>query len=336
MRVKVRIGENTVGDGEPVFVIAEAGINHNGNPELAERLVEEAKKCGASAVKFQSFKAEDLASPSSQYYSLFKSVELKRELHRKLYDKAKEVGIEFLSTPFSEEMADLLEELGVSAFKIASGDLNHKKLIKYVAKKGKPVILSTGASTLEEVERAVNWVLSEGNEKIVILHCVSLYPTPVELANLKVLRLLKSVFPFPVGFSDHTQSLLTPVVATALGANAIEKHFTLSKRMEGPDHALSCDPEELKKMLEWIRETEWLMGKPVKLPVGEERKVRKLIRRGIYAATRIPKGTVITPEMLKFQRPEGEIPAHLYDKIVGRRAAVDIEKEQPIREGDLT
>src|SRR2546427_6212942 len=253
-----------------IYVIAEAGLNHGGNKERALALVRAAKWAGADAVKFQTFRAERLAStrpaklghtknqPNLQ--ELFKKLELPFDAFRALHKEAKRIGIEFLSTPFDEESADFLEELGVNAFKIASGDITHRPLLEHVSRKGKPVLLSTGMSTIEEIEKAIDWMHTQSNDQVVLLHCVSSYPAKPEELNLKSVQYLRDRFGVSVGFSDHSVGGLGSVVATSLGAQVIERHFMIETRGESPDQAISMDAKALKIHIEDLRRIGTLLG----------------------------------------------------------------------------
>src|SRR5437867_8857581 len=244
------------GDSNRIYVIAEAGLNHGGNKERALALVRAAKWAGADAVKFQTFRAERLASkePATLGHTkgqpnlqeLFKKLELPFDAFRTLHKEAKRIGIEFLSTPFDEESADFLDELGVNAFKIASGDITHRPLIEHVSRKGKPVLLSTGMSTVEEIEKAIDWMHTQSNDQVVLLHCVSSYPAQHEELNLKSVQFLRDRFGVPVGFSDHSVGSLGSTVAVSLGAQVIERHFMIETRGESPDQAISMDAKALK------------------------------------------------------------------------------------------
>src|SRR5437773_338005 len=246
-----------------IYVIAEAGLNHGGNKERALALVRAAKWAGADAVKFQTFRADRLASSRPAKLShmkdqpnlqeLFKKLELPFDTFRALHKEAKRIGIEFLSTPFDEDSADFLDDLGVSAFKIASGDITHRPLIEHVSQKGKPVLLSTGMSSPEEIEKAIDWMHSHSNDQVVLLHCVSSYPAKQEELNLKSVQYLRDRFGVPVGFSDHSVGTLGSIVATSLGAQVIERHFMIETRCETPDHAVSMDAKQLKLHVEELR-----------------------------------------------------------------------------------
>jgi len=238
-----------------IYVIAEAGLNHGGSKERALALLRAAKWAGADAVKFQTFRAERLAStrpaklghtknqPNLQ--ELFKKLELQFDVFRVLYKEAKRIGIDFLSTPFDEESADFLDSLGVGAFKIASGDITHRPLLEHVSRKGKPVLLSTGMSTIKEIEKAIDWMHSQSNDKVILLHCVSSYPAQPEELNLKSVQFLRDRFGVPVGFSDHSVGPLGSIVATSLGAQVIERHFMIETRADTPETAFELLKEHL-------------------------------------------------------------------------------------------
>lgn len=340
---KVKIGDKLVGEGEPVFIIAEAGSNHNRKLKQAKRLIDVAANAGADAVKFQTFSADKIVaktSPKAAYmkkvsekesvYEIFKRVELPREWHRELAEYAREKGLIFLSSPFDEEAVDLLDDLGVPAFKVASGELTNFPLIQYMALKGKPMIVSTGAATIDEVEEAVSVIQGAGNKKIVLLHCVANYPAAPEDVNLLAMDAMKRKFKLPVGYSDHTLGITAPLAAVALGAVMIEKHFTLSRKLPGPDHFYSLEPNELEAMVEGIRVVEKMRGTLTKKPMKAELGIRRLARRSIFAKVDIPAGTVISKEMLAILRPAIGLAPKYLNKIVGHRAKVHIRRNEPI------
>lgn len=283
---------------KPCFIIAEAGINHNGDVRLAKKLVDVAVSSGADAVKFQTFKTEELTSENIE---AIKKLELSDKDHYELSDYCKQKGIIFISTPLDNGSVDLLDKIGVPMFKIASCDLDNLPLLKYIAKKGKPIILSTGMGTITEVGEAIDAIKSTGNDNITLLHCVSVYP-PKEI-DLRAIQTLSDAFKLPVGYSDHTIGISVPLGAVALGAKVIEKHFTLDKKMEGFDHAVSANPEELKALIVGIREIEKSLGTGIKEPTKEEIKKKKSFRRSIVANTNIKKGEVITEKMVSMKRP---------------------------------
>jgi len=341
--IKVKIGDRLIGPGEPCFIIAEAGVNHNGDIRLAKKLIDAAKEAGADAVKFQTFKAEEVAapvakkadyqkattSPEESQLDMIKKLELSAKDFEELYSYAQKKGIIFLSTAFDKGSADLLQKLGVPAFKIPSGEINNFPFLKYIAGKGRPVILSTGMSTLKEVEKAVSVILQEGIKEIILLHCVSCYPARIEDTNLRAMETLKQAFNLPVGLSDHSLGIIVPVAAVALGACVIEKHFTLDKNLPGPDHKASLEPDELKEMVNGIRDIEKALGNGIKQPVAAEEEVKQVARRSIVAVADIPKGTVITAEMLGVRRPGTGIEPARLNEIIGKKA------KKNIKSGDL-
>lgn len=340
----IKIGDRLVGNGEPCFIITEVGVNHNGDVELAKKLIDVAKDAGADAVKFQTFKAENVVTknaPKADYqvkntelnesqYDMIKKLELTEEEFKELYRYAKNKGIMFLSTPFDFESADFLEEMGVPAFKISSTDLTNLPFLEYVAEKGKSIILSTGMGTLGEIEEAVTTIRHAGNEDIVLLHCITSYPAKFESLNLRAIQTLRAEFKLPVGFSDHSLGIYAPIAAVALGAVVIEKHFTLDKNLPGPDHKASLNPEELKEMIKAIRLVESALGDGIKRLTSEEEEIKKVARRSIVAKVDIPKGNVITKEMITFKRPGIGLPPKHYREIIGKKARRNIKADELI------
>jgi N-acetylneuraminate synthase/N,N'-diacetyllegionaminate synthase len=263
-------------------------------------------------------------------YEIFKRIELPREWHCELAEYAGKKGLIFLSSPFDEEAVDLLDELGVPAFKVASGELTNFPLLKYMARKGKPMIVSTGAATMDEVGEAVSVIRRVGNKKIVLLHCVANYPAAPGDVNLLAMGALKQKFKLPVGYSDHTLGTVAPLAAAALGAVMIEKHFTLSRKLAGPDHFYAVEPDELNAMVDGILAVEKLLGVPIKQPVKAEEESRRLGRRSIFAIVDIPAGTVISREMLAVLRPAAGLEPKHIGGLVGRRAKKDIKPYEAI------
>src|SRR3990170_5479482 len=267
---KVKIGDKLVGEGEPTFIVAEIGVNHNGSIDIAKKLIDAAKDAGADAVKIQAFKTEKIVTKYAEktsyqkettglkksQYNMLKKNELRDKEIEELYRYAKEKSVVFLSSVFGKESVDLLNKLRVPAFKIASGEITNFPLLLYIAEKKKPIILSTGMSTLGEIEEALEDIREKGVEDIILLHCMTSYPAKTEEANLKVIKVWQNSFGLPIGFSDHTLGIATPVAAVALGSALIEKHFTLDKTMPGPDHRASLEPDEFKKMVDAIRDVE--------------------------------------------------------------------------------
>jgi len=340
---KIKISGRLIGQGEPCFIVAEAGINHNGSVALAKKMVDAAKKAGADAVKFQVFKTEKIVTKSvakapyqaratgkGSQREMLKGVELAEVDLEGLASHANEENIIFLATPFDMESVDLLYRLRVPAFKIASGEITNFPLLRYIARKRRPIILSTGMSTLAEVKEAIRVLNREGAKDILLLHCVSDYPAKVEEVNLRAMDTLRRAFGFPVGFSDHSLGITIPIAAAALGANAIEKHFTLDKSLPGPDHKASLEPSELKEMVMAIKAVEKALGSGIKKPTKSEQKIKKLVRRHIVARCPIPRGAIITENMLEFKRSGIGIEPKYASKILGRKAKRDIAPDEPI------
>ena len=351
MAQAVQIGKREVSGDRPPFIIAEAGVNHNQQPELALGLVRAAAEAGADAIKFQNYSAERLAIKNSPVYwdvPGAEKVDTQYELFSKLdglpldayWDMmrlAQELGIEMFSTPFSEEDADFLAELDVPAFKIASPDITHHPLLRHVARKGKPIILSTGISTLGEIEEAIQVIESEGNTQIVLLHCTSTYPTPYTDSNLRMITTMQTAFPdYPIGLSDHTYGLPAPIVATALGCQMIEKHFTLDRGMpDSPDHKFGVDPPELKALVEGTRAGWEALGQSAKKPVPSELPALEFMRRSVVSTVDIPAGTRLTAAMLACKRPGTGITPKYFDQIVGRRTKVRIAADKVLHWEEL-
>ncbi len=347
--MRVKIGNIWLGEGEPCFIIAEAGVNHNGDVNLAKKLIDVAREADADAVKFQTFRAEELVtetaekadyqkettSPEESQFNMIKKLELTGSDFEKISTYAQKKDILFLSSPFDNGSADLLEELGVPAFKIPSGEITNFPLLQYIARKHKPVILSTGMSTLDEVAAALKVIRGEGTEEIVLLHCVSSYPAKIVDTNLRAMATLKETFKLPVGLSDHTLGITIPIAAVALGACVIEKHFTLDKNLPGPDHKASLEPEELKEMVASIRDVEKAMGDGVKRPTKEEKATRKVARRSIVAKVDIAKGVVITGEMLAIRRPGTGIEPGNLGMVIGKRAKRQIMSDELITSSEV-
>ena len=332
------LGGRIVGEGAPCFLIAEAGVNHNGDPDLARRLIDAARTAGADAVKFQSFSADALvagSAPKARYQEaamgenitqqgMLRDLELPPGALGDLAGYARGKGILFLSSPFDKENADRLTTLGVPAFKMASGEITNLPFLRYVARKGRPVILSTGMATLGEIEEAVQVIRDAGVGEILLLHCVTSYPAPLEAMNLRVIRTLRQAFQLPVGLSDHTLGHIASAVAVALGACAIEKHLTLSRSLPGPDHQASAEPPEMAELVKVVRSVELALGTGVRKPSAEEVEIRRVVRRSLVAAVDIPRGAVLTEAMVAARRPGTGVPPRFMDRFIGRRARRDI------------
>jgi pseudaminic acid synthase len=340
----VRIGDREVGKGAPVYIIAEAGSNHDRNLDQARRLIDVAAEAGADAVKFQTFLADrivaetttraryldDILPAGKTMSDLFRELELPREWHATLFEHATAAGIDFLSTPFDHEAVDLLDELGVKAFKVASYELWHLPLIADVASRGKPIICSTGMADLGDVQDAVDAVRGTGNDQLILLHCVVNYPPPFEDLNLRAIQTMAAAFDVPVGYSDHSPGLTAPIVATSLGATVIEKHFTLSRDLPGPDHRFALEPDELRSMVQAIRDTSAALGDGVKRMAPAEADLYVTARRSLFAARDLPAGTVLSADDVAILRPGTGIEVREIDNIVGRTARRDIGRHEPL------
>lgn len=334
----IQVANKLIGPGQPVFVIAEAGVNHNGDLKMARALIDVAIEAGADAVKFQTFSADRLVTtdaPKAEYqlqttgdaesqFEMLQRLELSADAHRELQSYCHERGIIFLSTPFDEEAVDLLDELGVPAFKISSGDLTNSPLLEYVAGKGKPVILSTGMSELSELIEAVSVLNTAGCENPVLLHCVSNYPADPAEINLRAMNTMRSAFDVPVGFSDHTAGIHITLAAVALGACVIEKHFTLDRTLPGPDHRASLEPAELRELVRSIRSIESALGNGRKVPAASEIETAKAARRSLVAARDIPAGATLEREMVIMRRPGTGMAPAMIDSLLDRAAIRDI------------
>jgi N-acetylneuraminate synthase/N,N'-diacetyllegionaminate synthase len=326
---KIRIGERLVGEGEPVFIVAEVGSNHNQTLGQARQLIEVAARAGVDAVKFQLFKAENLyPNKDDAMFKIMKSIELPWEWLEELVDYAKSFGLMFLASPFSRDAVDILESLGAPAFKWASSETINLPLLRYAAEKMKPLLVATGMCDLADVTAAVEVIRSAGNQDIVLLQCTSLYPALPDQVNLRVMDTMKDTFHLPVGFSDHTLGFNITAAAVARGACVIEKHITLSRTMEGPDHFYAIEPDELKQMVEVIRNVEKSLGSTEKDMLPEEKKVAK--RDSVVAARDIPENAVITREMVTLSRPALGIKPRFLPAILGSRVKTHIEKGQAI------
>lgn len=349
----IKIGKKSVGKNKPCFIIAEAGVNHNGNPDIAKKLVDAAKEAGADAVKFQTFKAEDLVTYGTSMasyqkknirkketqFSMLKKLELSYGNFKEIKAYCNKIGIIFLSTPHTEEAADFLENI-VPAFKIGSGDLTNLPFLEKVSKKGKPILLSTGMGTLEEVKEAVD-MIKKYNNQLIVLHCTTEYPCPKEDVNLQAMKTLEEGTGCIIGYSDHTEGIEVPIMAASFGAAVIEKHFTLDTSMEGPDHKASLNPSEMKDMIQNIRKNKKIeipkkiLGNKIKNPTEEEIEIAKVVRKSIIAKVDIPNGTKITEDMVTIKRPGTGIEPKKINNVVGRIALKDIKKDEIIRWGKL-
>ena len=335
----VQLGERVVGEEAPVFVIAEAGVNHNGDVRLALELVEAAVRAGADAVKFQAFVTDELVTPEAEKAAyqvattgspgsqreMLKALELNPEAHRTLYARCQERGISYLCTPYDEPSVEMLDQLGVLAFKIGSTDSTNVPLLRFVAARSRPVFLSTGMSTMAEVETAVGTLKRGGLDgRIALLQCTTGYPAPVRDANLRAMSTMREAFACPVGFSDHTDGIEVSVWAVAAGACVIEKHLTLNRTMKGPEHQASLEPSEFAALVQAVRRAEEALGTGAKQPMPSERANMKLVRKGLVARRRITAGAVLTAEDLTCRRPANGLSPAWFDRAVGQVAAVDL------------
>ncbi|NMA73280.1 MAG: N-acetylneuraminate synthase [Bacteroidales bacterium] len=326
------------------YIIAEAGVNHNGDIAVAKEMIREAKKVGADAVKFQTFITENLVSkqaPKADYqkkitskeetqYQMLKKLELSFEEFIELSEYAKQVDIDFLSTPFDNESIDFLSQLSMPFWKISSGEVTNKPYLMKIAKTKKPIILSTGMSTMEEIEMALEVFHDYHQDNIILLHCNTEYPTPYSDVNLRAMVTMKEKFKVKVGYSDHTEGISVPIAAVALGAVVIEKHFTLDKTLPGPDHKVSLEPLELKQMVTLIRNIEKALGDGVKKPSESEKRNIGIARKSILAKRNIKKGEVLSEDNLTIKRPgNGISPMKWYD-ILGQKAKRDFDEDEMI------
>jgi N,N'-diacetyllegionaminate synthase len=328
MNREIDIDGTMIGQDNKPYIIAEIGLNHNKNMDLTKKMIDAAKESGANAVKFQTYQTEKLLLETSGAYSLFKNLELSKTEFREISEHCKKTGITFFSAPFSFESVDLLEELNVPCYKIASMELNYYDLIEYIARKNKPVILSTGMGSINEIDRAVEIIENCGNDKIIILHCISKYPPEPEDMNMRLITKLSVLYPdYPVGFSDHTPDDTMAVAALALGARVFEKHFTLDKDLDGPDHKISSTPAELKKLKVKLDNTESA------LKFTKERKDSEIAvhaRRSLFASRDIKKGEKIDRSMVLVVRPGDGLPPEMLTVISGKYVNRDIKKGEKI------
>ena len=333
----MKIGNRIIGEDSPCFIIAEAGVNHNGDINIAKELIDIAVEAGVDAIKFQTFKAENLVTkdaPKAIYqekttgngtqFEMLKKIELSNEEHRILKEYCNNKKIIFISTPFDIESVDILEEINVPFYKISSGDLTNTPLLKYIGKLNKAIVLSTGMATLGEVENALEAINTTGNYNVSLLHCTSNYPTMYEDVNLNAMVTLKNAFKLPVGYSDHTKGIEVAIAAVAMGAKIIEKHFTLDKDMEGPDHRASLDTKELIEMVKAIKNIEKALGDGIKRCNKNEENTKKVARKSIVASKNIYKGESITYENITFKRPSNGISPVYVDEFIGKIAISDI------------
>ena len=332
-----------------VLIIAEAGVNHNGSLDLALQLVDAAKASGADAVKFQTFRADQLATRSAHkaayqertttesetQFEMLQRLELDADAHRRILKHCGDSGIQFLSSPFDIRSIDLLDSLEVSLYKVPSGEITNFPFLRRLAQKGRPIILSTGMSTLGEVEEAVQVLRDAGASQLTLLHCVTEYPAPYGEVNLRAMQTLKSAFGLPVGYSDHTPGIAISIAAAALGAEVIEKHFTLDRSLPGPDHAASLEPDELKEMVTAIRNVEAALGSGIKAPAPCEVPNIFVARKSIVAAKALPAGHKLCEEDLEIKRPGDGLASKFIPALLGRTLRASVDRDAAIRWDDL-
>jgi|LSQX01.3.fsa_nt_gb N,N'-diacetyllegionaminate synthase len=327
-----------------VFIIAEAGVNHNGRLDLALKLCDEAKNAGVHAVKFQTWKTElvitkgtkkasyqeENLSNADDQYEMLKKLEMSYKNFRIVKQHCENIGVQFLSTADETESLDFLVDLGMSYIKLGSGDITNIPFLRYAAKKNLPIILSTGMSYLADVDIAYRTLVEYGAKSVSLLHCTTNYPCPMEEVNLRAMLTLKEAFKCPVGYSDHSMGIEVPVAAVAMGAEIIEKHFTLDKTMDGPDHKASLEPAELKAMVDAIRNIEVALGDGIKQPNPSEKEISSVVLKRIVAKTPIQAGEKFCSNNLDLKRSSYGITAQYWDLVVGRKASKNFDINEPI------
>jgi N-acetylneuraminate synthase/N,N'-diacetyllegionaminate synthase len=347
---RIKISNKYVGENEPCFIIAEAGINHNGDINIAKKMIDIAKDCGVDAVKFQTFTAKNFIRGKKETYEyksqgkkvkesmlkMFQRHEFKRSEWEEIAAYCRKKKIIFFSTPQDTENLNLLLEIGIPAIKVGSDDLINSPLLEEYSKKGLPMLISTGMAYMSEIDEAVK-IIKKYNNELIIFHCVSSYPTNFDELNLNVIKTLQTNYSdCIIGFSDHSEGTVAAIISTALGSKVFEKHFTLDKNMKGPDHRFSADPSELKEIVKKIRTTELYLGSPDKKPTAKEIKIRKIAHRSIVAIIDILKGEVLTKENLSFKRPGTGLPPKLIKNILGKKAKKNIKKNEIINLSDIS
>jgi N,N'-diacetyllegionaminate synthase len=337
----------TLGAEGRCFIVAEVGINHKGHVKLARQLIDAAKTANADAVKFQTFDAEELVtrrgrmadfqtrSKERTQLSMLRRLQLSQDEFKDLKAYSDRKGIEFFSTPYDIASVDFLDNLGVRRFKVSSTDLTNRPLIEAIARTHRQVILSTGMATLAEVRRTVDRIRDMGNDDLVILHATTGYPTPPDQVNMRAMQTLAREFPYPVGYSDHTIGTEVAIMAVSLGARVLEKHLTLDRRMEGPDHYASVEPAELRVLVRGVRAVEEALGTGEKVPSELEVENMPHLRRSLHAARELRKGTVLTMDDLRAARPYDGIDPWDVDRVLGRRLDRDRKRDAPITFEDL-
>ena len=335
--LSMTINGRAIGSGAPCFIIAEAGVNHGGKLDTALRMVDVAATAKADAVKFQTFRTDRLVTPTApkanyqragsedacSQRDMLRELELSAQDHYRLMEHCKELGIEFLSTPFDDCSADFLNRLDVPAFKISSGDLTNFPFLEKISAYGKPMIISTGMASMAEVAEAYS-VVKYG--EVALLHCTSSYPTRPQDANLRAIDTLATAFPVPIGYSDHTLGIVISFAAVARGAAIIEKHFTLNRNSPGPDQRVSIEPEELKQLVDGVRSIEAAIGSGEKMPLEAEANTALVVRKSLVAARNIPAGSTITRDMVAIMRPGTGLPPSVLSRVVGKVARTTISE----------
>lgn len=338
MPASISIQNHRIGPGQPCFIIAEAGVNHNGSLELALQLVDAAKKAGADAVKFQTFSTDALVAPGTrmaQYQqantggtesqdTMLRRLELSREAHVRLIERCAQLGLVFLSTPFDDSSLELLLALGVVAFKVSSGDANNHPFLVRLASFGKPIMLSTGMATMAEVDQSVRLLEARGNPPLALLHCVSSYPAPPESLNLRAIQTLKTAFSLPVGYSDHSDGAAACVTAVALGACILEKHLTIDRTLPGPDHRASMEIEEFTQLCRDVRMVENALGDGRKCPHPCEADTAAVARKSLVLRLPVAAGHIIPESALTARRPQAGLSPALMTQVTGRRARTEL------------
>jgi sialic acid synthase SpsE len=335
MNNEIIINNKKIGSQHNPFFIAEAGLNHNGDIEIAKKMIDKAIESGADAIKFQTYKSEEFLTESSEYFNFFKNVELSFDEFKELNNYAKEKNFTFFSAPFDIPSADFLYKIDVPCFKIASSDLTNMPLIRHIAKMKKPMIISTGIGTMKEIEEAVNWCLSENNDQIALLHCVANYPALPEETNLDAIKSMMKKFNFPIGFSDNGESELVDIAAVSLGACIVEKHYTLDKKFDGPDHSFSIEPKDLKNLTSQLSLIKKIKGTGLKQPTDFELLNKPAIRKSITAKVDILKGEKLTENNMSIKRPEGGIEPKSWDSLLSKCTNKLIKKDSVIKWDDL-
>lgn len=346
----IKLGNKMIGGNNQIFLIAEAGVNHNGSLSIARSLIDVAVDVGVDAIKFQTYKTDNLllkstvkasyqqinAEKEESFYEMLKKYEFGEEQFKILKEYCDEKSLIFLSTPFDSSSVELLEKLNIPAYKIGSGDMDNFPLIKLICAKKKPILLSTGMASLEEVKESVQYIKSKSVEEIVIFQCTTNYPTSFDDVNLNVIDLYKSEFPTEIiGFSDHSQGITASIGAAAKGVKVIEKHFTLDKEMKGPDHKASLDPKELRRWVIEIRNLEEALGSNKKFRIKSELDISKIARKSIVSVKDLRKGDVLTEVNIGIKRPGTGISPKEFDKIIGRIINKDIPKDSIIKREDI-